>query len=110
MHTYPDTLGDVMKAARQRECITVEELAEKLGVSDRYIYRIENEGQKPSYDLFMDIVRVLAIDSELICHPEKAAISSELEDMLRMLCNCDPRSLKIIKATAKALIDTTSEK
>lgn len=62
------------------------------------------------YDLFMDIVRVLAIDSELICHPEKAAISSELEDMLRMLCNCDPRSLKSIKATAKALIDTTSEK
>ena len=48
MHTYPDTLGDVMKAARQRERITVEELAEKLGVSGRYIYRIENEGQKPS--------------------------------------------------------------
>ena len=48
MHTYPDTLGDVMKAARQSERITVEEVAEKLGVSDRYIYRIENEGQKPS--------------------------------------------------------------
>ena len=110
MHTYPDTLGDVMKAARQRENITVEELAEKLGVTDRYIYRIENEGQHPSYNRFMKIVRILDIDSELICHPEKEAIRSEFEPILRMLCNFDPRSLEVVKATIKALIDTASEK
>lgn len=109
MHTYPDTLGDVMKAARQRENITVEALAEKLGISVRYTYHIESGQQKPSYDLFMKIVRVLDIDSELICHPGKEAIRSEFEPILRMLCNCDPRSLEVIKATAKALIDTMQE-
>lgn len=51
MHKIPDTLGDVIKDARQNKSITIEALAEKLDVTERYMYRLENEHKKPSYDI-----------------------------------------------------------
>ena len=110
MHTNTDMLGNVIKQARQRADITIESLAERVGVTDRYIYRIENEGKKPSYDILSKIIQVLHIDPDLIFYPEKPTKDSEIEDLLRMLYNCDERSLEVIKATAKALIGTAPEK
>ena len=49
MHIQPDTLSNVIKAAREKVGITIEALTEKAGVTERYLYRIENEGKKPSY-------------------------------------------------------------
>lgn len=37
----------------------------------------------------MELMDVLAIDSELICRPEKQAVESKAGDLIRMLCNCD---------------------
>ena len=110
MHTNNDMLGNVIKQARQKADVTIENLAEMVGVTDRYIYRIENEGKKPSYDVLRKIIQVLHIDPDLIFYPEKPTKDSEIEDLLRMLYNCDERSLEVVKATAKALIGTTLEK
>ena len=109
VHTHTDILGNVIKQARQKSDITIEKLAELVGVTDRYIYRIENEGKKPSFEVLHKIIQVLHIDPDLIFYPEKPTKDSEVEDLLRMLYNCDERSLKVVKATAKALMDTSSE-
>ena len=76
VHNYPETLGDVIKEARQRAERTMEELAISVGITERYLYRIENEGKKPSFDV---------------------------------LYNWYGNSLEVIKATAKALIDTDKD-
>ena len=110
MHTNTDMLGNVIKQERQRADITIECLAERVGVTDRYIYRIENEGKKPCYDILCKIIQVLHIDPDLIFYPEKPTKDSEVEDLIRMLYNCDERSLEVVKATAKALIGTAPEK
>ena len=110
MHTNTDMLGNVIKQARQKANVTIENLAEMVGVTDRYIYRIENESKKPSYDVLRKIIQVLHIDQDLIFYPEKLTKDSEIEDLLRMLYNCDERSLEVVKATAKALIGTAPEK
>ena len=104
MHTIPDTLGSVIKSARQRADITMEALAEKVGKTERYLYRIENEGKKPSFDVLYKIIRELSISPELIFYPEKASDDSEVESLVRMLYNCDERSMTIIKATVKAAL------
>lgn len=44
-----------------------------------------------------------------IFYPEKPSKDSEVENLLRMLYSCDERSLEVVKATAKALIDTVSK-
>lgn len=110
MHSKTEMLGSIIKTARQRSEITMEALAEKVGITERYLYRIENEGKYPSYEVLYKLVRELAINPDLIFYPEKPSKDSEVEDLIRVLYNCDERSLEVVKATAKALIDTAPEK
>ncbi len=110
MHNQPNTLSMVIKTAREKAGITIEALAEKADITERYLYRIENEGKKPSYEVLYKLIRILNISPDSIFYPEKPSKDSEVENLIRMLYRCDKRSLEVVKATAKALIDTASEK
>lgn len=77
-----------------------------LKVGERFIYRIENEGKKPSYDILYKLIRELSILPDQIFFPEKQIEDSEMETLVRMLYNCDERSMQIIKATIKAALDS----
>ena len=50
MHNKPETLGCIIKMARENAGITIEALANRVDITERYLYRIENEGKKPSFD------------------------------------------------------------
>ena len=106
MHIVPDTFGDVVKAARGRAGITMEVLASNIGISERYLDRIENEKKKPSFDVLYKLVRELAMSTDAIFYPEKPSKDSQAEDLVRMLYNCDERSMKIILATVKAALES----
>ena len=106
MQSNHETLGDIIKSARQKADITIEELANRVNITERYLYRIENEGKKPSFDVLRKLVRELSILPESIFYPEKLVEDSEVENLIRMMYNCDERSMAIIKATIKAAIDS----
>ena len=110
MHKIPDTLGDVIKEARQNKSITIEALAEKLDITERYLYRIENEHKKPSYDILFRLIRALSIDPDLIYYPEKKTKQDDMVSLIRMLYQCDEHSLLIIKATIKAALKSQCNK
>lgn len=110
MQKQPEMLGHIVKAAREKAGLTVENLANKVGISERYLYRIESGEQKPKIDVLYRLIRELSISPDLIFYPEKPAKDSEVENLLRMLSDCDERSLQVVKATIKALIDTAPEK
>ena len=103
MHNNTEILGQIIKNARKRNNLTIEALANKIDVSERYLYRIENEGKKPSYHVLNKLIRCLSIPSDSIFYPEKPSKESEIEDLVRMLYNCNERDLEIIKATVKAM-------
>lgn len=106
MHSQTETLSAILKSAREKADITVEALAEKVGITERYLYRIENEDKKPSYDVLYKLIRELSISPDLIFYPEKPFEESEAENLVRMLHNCDERSMQIMKATAKAALES----
>ncbi len=106
LREIPNTLGDIIKNAREKSDITIESLANKVEITERYLYRIENENKKPSFEVLYKLIRELSISPDLIFYPEKPTKDSEVENLLRLLSDCDDRSLQVIKATAKALIDT----
>lgn len=103
MHSNTDTLGQVIKKARKQRNLTIEELADKIGVSERYLYRIENEGKKPSFDVLYKLIHCLSISADSIFYPEKPSKESEIEDIARRLYNCSERDLEIVKAVVKAI-------
>ncbi len=109
MHYKPDILSRVIKTARQHADITMEALADKVGITERYLYRIENENKKPSFDVLFKLIRELSISSDSIFYPEKPSKDSEVENLIRMLYNCDDRSMEIIKATVKAALESQTK-
>ncbi|MEI3141799.1 MAG: helix-turn-helix transcriptional regulator [Oscillospiraceae bacterium] len=56
MHKEPETLGEILKTAGMRADITMETLAERVDITERYLYRIENEGKKPSFDVLYKLI------------------------------------------------------
>lgn len=98
MQNTPEILGDVIKAARQRSGITMEELAYKVGVTERYLYRIENENKKPCFDVLFQLIRELSIFPDEIFYPEMNNVNLDLEQLIRMLYTLDPETLSIIKS------------
>lgn len=106
MREVPNHLGEIIKKSREKAGITIEALANKLEITERYLYRIENEGKKSSFEVLYKAIRELSISPDLIFYPEKPTKDSEVENLLLQLSDCDERSLEVIKATAKALIDT----
>ena len=110
MQNYHESLGEIVKSAPTKADMTVETLANKVGVTERFIYRIENEGKKPSYEILYKLIRELAIVPDQIFFPEKQIKDSEMENLVRMLYNCDERSMQIIKATIKAALDSQPNK
>ena len=106
MHKEPETLGEILKTARMRADITMETLAERVDITERYLYRMENEGKKPSFDVLYKLIRELAIPADSIFYPEKPSKDSEIENLVRMLYGCNERSMEIIKATVKATLES----
>ena len=52
-------MGLRIKKARTNQKLTYDELAEKSGVSSRYIKEIENHGNVPSIEKFTQLIRAL---------------------------------------------------
>ena len=51
MQKQPETPSEIIKAARDKSDLTVEELTARVGTSERYLYRIENEGKVLKLDV-----------------------------------------------------------
>ena len=105
MPKQSDMLGVITKSARKKSGLTVDELAEKIGISSRYLSSIENENKKPSFDVLYKLIRILTISPDSIFYPETPSKDSEIENLLRLLHSCDDHSLKVVRATVEALLE-----
>lgn len=105
MHPHPDTLSAIIHEAHQKSGLTMEKLAERIGISERYLYRIENEGKKPSYEVLYRLVRELSLSPQAIFFPEKERSETEMDSLVRLLCQCDSDSLQVVRATTQALLN-----
>ena len=66
MHTFSQTLGDVVREARERQVISQAGLAERLGLDVRTIINIENYRGNPKMEVLFPLIRELKIPPEQI--------------------------------------------
>lgn len=99
-------MGTVFKTARLSAHLTQEEVAEKIGVTTRYIMALENENKHPSLDNLLKLVHTLNIPADAILYPDREIVDNEEEQFIRMFCMLSIREKKIIYATMQAMIDS----
>lgn len=100
-----DMLGAIIKAARKSRGHTREQLAEQLHITPRYLMSIENENQKPSYDVLFRLIRELGISADSVFYPERESNNSEVENLIRLIYQCNKRDIEAVSAAVKALLN-----
>lgn len=59
-----------VKECRKDRGITQKQLAADLGVTARYVGKIENKGQHPSLQVFYELATMFALSVDLFFYPE----------------------------------------
>jgi len=103
IHNGLDDLGQLIKQIRKRENLNREELAERAGISPRYLARIENEGRRPSYRVVYKITRALGISADELVYPERNTPTTAKQELMNLLHQCDEADVLVALATVRAL-------
>ncbi len=85
-------MGFRLKKARTDQKLTYEELAEKSGVSSRYIKEIENHGNVPSIEKLGQLIRALHISADPFFYPDAPADNLDYKRLLVYLRHCSVQS------------------
>ena len=99
-------MGPLIKVARLEAKLTQDELAERIGVTPRYIMAIENEGKCPALDVWFKLIRTLHISADTIVYPENSVTKDDDELIILMIRLLDSRNKQITKAAIQAMLDT----
>ncbi len=70
-------IGKILRAYRQKNHYTQEQLAESIGVTPGFLGQIERDETYPSIDNLTKIIHILDIDANAIFHPQTETEESE---------------------------------
>lgn len=97
-------IGQAIKKAREARGMTREQLSGIIGYAPRHIQSIENEGQYPSIELFIQLMTMFNISVDEYIFPNKEVNKSSARRRLdAQLDNLDDKELSIVEATANGL-------
>ena len=100
-------IGQAIKKARTSQGMTREQLARIVDYDPRHLQAIENEGQYPSLELFIQLVTMFNISVDEYIFPQKEVKKSSVRRRLdAQLDKLDDKELSVIEATVNGLCMT----
>jgi transcriptional regulator with XRE-family HTH domain len=99
-------LGDLIKDSRTNLKLTQEQFAERVGISLRYVAKIENEGKLPSLEVLAKIIHALSITPSAIFDSD-ISTDNRVEHASALLAKCSDREIDAIVALLESLDSNT---
>jgi len=97
-------IGQAIKKARTAKGMTRDELSRIVDYDPRHLQAIENEGQYPSIELFIQLITMFDVSVDEYIFPnkevEKSSVRRRLDAQLNRL---DDKELSVIEATVNGL-------
>ena len=98
-------IGQAIKQAREARGITREQLAEQLDYAPRHLQSIENKGQHPSFQLFVQLMTMFNISADQFLFRNHTQQSNtrrkQVEALLDLL---DDSDLTVVEGTINGLL------
>lgn len=102
--------GAAIKAGRTKQKESRNKAADALFISPRYLANIENNGQHPSVQVFLELVSRYHISVDQILYGNEAADkSTERRQFEILLDELTDAEIKILTATAQAILDARAD-
>lgn len=89
-----DFIADKIKTARKRAKLKQAELAEKIGISEKHLSKIETGKNFPALDNFLKIVEVLNLSLDDFGIKVVPNTSKEKEQLLKIILSADDDQVK----------------
>ena len=97
-------IGQAIKKAREARGMTREQLSGIIGYALRHIQAIENEGNYPSIELFIQLIQMFDVSVDEYIFPDKEVKKSSVRRRLdAQLDNLGDKELSVIEATVYGL-------
>jgi len=97
-------IGQAIKKARTAKGMTREQLARIVDYDPRHLQAIENEGQKPSLELFIQLVTMFGVSVDEYIFPDNEVKKSSVRRRLDAeLDKLNDKELSIVEATVNGL-------
>lgn len=104
MNLDPKQFGIVQKNARINKKLAQAELAKRLDISLSYLKDLERFRNNPCYEVFEKVIRYFNISADMVIYPNQNLSDNTYLKIERMQTRCDEYQLKVILATAEALL------
>ena len=102
--------GAAIKAGRTKQKESRNKAADALFISPCYLANIENKGQHPSVQVFLELVSRYHISVDQILYGNEAADkSTERRQFEILLDELTDAEIKILTATAQAILDARAD-
>lgn len=97
-------IGQAIKKARTARGMTRDELSRIVDYDPRHLQAVENEGQKPSLELFIQLVTMFDVSVDEYIFPDNEVKKSSVRRRLdAQLDNLDDKELSVVEATVIGL-------
>ncbi len=107
MSEYSRALGECIYQSRKSRKLTQAELAERIGVNEQTIRKIEHYDSNPKFEALVPLIRELQIDPAEFFYPEEPLDDSAKKRLDMLLAECSEAQLEalipIIRATLEVL-------
>ena len=95
-------IGQAIKKAREARGMTREQLSGIIGYAPRHIQSIENEGQYPSIELFIQLITMFDVSVDEYIFPDNEVKKSSVRRRLdAQLDNLDDKELDRLQLTGQ---------
>ena len=105
MSDYAKNLGEVIYKSRKRMRMTQAELAEKAGITEQTIRKIEHGEGNPQLDVLYALITTLQIDPSEIFYPGNNQNKQARKLLEIMLSDCSNNQIASLLPIIKASLD-----
>lgn len=104
MSEYSINLGDCVYKNRKRLKMTQAELAEKTGVTEQTIRKIEHGEGNPQLDVLCSLITVLGVNPIQIVFPQQETVDPDRERLEMLLADCTDDQVHDLLPVMEAII------
>ena len=104
------SFGSSLRRAREKREYTREQIAERAGISPRFVSAIENDRRKPSLDVLIRLVHAIGASFDEVLAPQSIPEEYTVDRIKRLITQCSQRDQELVLALIDQMLDSKEEK
>lgn len=104
------SFGSSLRRAREKREYTREQIAERAGISPRFVSAIENDRRKPSLDVLIRLIHAIGTSFDEVLTPQTISEEYTADRIKRLITQCSQRDQELVLALIDQMLDSKEEK